>query len=185
MTSKRHITIPVEIPPLPVLHTASLSVESRTRTNPFSIGDIIPATLHITHTRAWAEPWSDTGAKPLFFFYDLEASPDTWLIAGQRRACFSAVEGETKSFPLMLLPRRAGKLILPMLEIKQAKEEQGVEGGAAAACELDYESQDVMVEVVPGLTGVSLEMGRNINEGLDVWILEVERRNDGAARRVI
>lgn len=146
---------------------------------------MISATLRITHTRAWAETRSDSSREALSFYYEVEASPDTWLIAGQRRAYFSALEGETKQFPLMLLPRKAGKLMLPMVEIRPAREEQGVEDGLAA-CEMDYESQGMMVEVVPGMTSVTLGMRMGAQGGLngEVEILEVERGHEGVIGRV-
>ena len=171
----RRIIIPVEIPRLHVLHTASLSVAKPSAARCFAVGNAITAELRIRYTRAWS---GQTGrlAEPASFYYDLEAPSDTWLIAGRRRALFTASEGETVRFRMLLLPLRAGKLMLPMLEITP-KEDQRAGDGRPMGCEVDYESLGVAVEIVPGMTSVTCEIEEGEKGDLNggVGMLEVER----------
>ena len=172
----RRIIIPVEIPRLHVLHTASLSVAKRSLARCFAVGNVIPAELNIRHTRAWSgQP--DRSAEPASFYYDLEAPSDTWLIAGRRRGLFTASEGEIKTFRMLLLPLRAGKLMLPVLEITP-KEDQRAGDGGPMACEVDYESLGAAVEVVPRMKSVTWEIEEGEKGDLNggVGILEVERK---------
>ena len=174
---KRQIVIPVEIPSLPVLHTASLCVAKRTPGNPFTVGDTISAELKIRHSRVWSQQ-ADSSSDTLSFYYDLEAPSDIWLIAGQRRALFTATEGEVKTFPVLLLPLKAGKLMLPMLDITPARDDKKAGDAKPTGCELDYESQGAAVEVVPGTTSVTLDVEEGENGDLrgGIEILEMERR---------
>jgi hypothetical protein len=174
----RHIAIPVEIPSLPILHTVALKVAETEVAHPYTVGDMIEAELRISYTKGWAANQGKSGQ--LTFCYELEASAETWLIAGQRRALFTAAENETKLFSVMLLPLRAGKLLLPSVEIRPGREEDNDDDGMA--CEVDYESQGVAIEVVPGMSSVSLEVGMGASGGLDgeVKILDVERPGQGS-----
>ena len=113
------------------------------------------------------------------FYYELEAAPDAWLIAGHRRAHFTAAEKKVTRFPIMLLPLRAGHLLLPMLDIRLAKEDVRTGDGQSVACEVDYESQGVSIEVVPGTTRVTVQAIEGENGALNagVHVLEVERHD--------
>ena len=180
---RRRIVIPVDLPGMGVLHKATLSVaiSSQARKTP-TVGDEIEAVLSISHTRRWANP-SEAVLKRMAFSYELEAPLDTWLIAGQRRALFSAAEGEELKFPVCLVPMRAGKLMLPTVEIAPVKEEQTGGKGMFRGCEVDYESQGMSVEVFPGIQSVTFEIGEHESgsgggggESRDeVRIVEVER----------
>lgn len=169
----RHIEIPMEIPSVPVLHTVSLVVESRSPSRPYTVGEVITGELHITLTRCWStDENKPSDSSP--FIYEIEASPEIWLVAGQRRAYFTACEGEMKKFPIMLLPLRAGKLMLPGIEVRPAIDDE-IDG--RNKCETDYQSLGTAIEVVPGITGVSLDIATSSSGGLDgeVKVLEVER----------
>lgn len=54
-----------------------------------AVGQALSAELVITHSRKWSSP-----EKPmddiLDFCFEVHASPDTWLIGGQKKAHFSA-----------------------------------------------------------------------------------------------
>ena len=91
----RHIIIPVDVPQMHVVHTARLHLFRDSLDNPcaVAVGQGIPAELKLKHSRRWdtrGEVERNDG-EALAFHYILDASPDTWLIGGQRRAQFTAM----------------------------------------------------------------------------------------------
>lgn len=77
-----------------VIHTVSLrlhrdTLEAAAKLRTVAIGQAIPAELNIQHTRKWSDPDS-TIDDVLEFCFEVHASPDTWLVGGQRKAHFSA-----------------------------------------------------------------------------------------------
>ncbi|KAL4978400.1 trafficking protein particle complex subunit 10 [Aspergillus desertorum] len=117
---QRHIIIPVDIPEIQVVHTAELRLTNLPFQAPHAaVGQTITAELRLSHTRRWCSPDQRENADgPLEFSYDLHANPDLWMVGGRRRGNFTASEGETKTFAIMLLPQKAGHLLLPGLEIR-------------------------------------------------------------------
>lgn len=122
----RHIVIPVEVPEIQVVHTAELrlSTTDSNMSTHAAVGHMIPAELILHHTRRWCSHQTETqdssggGGGQLEFAYELHVNQDQWLIGGRRRGHFTAAEGETKKFAIMLLPQKAGYLLLPSIEIK-------------------------------------------------------------------
>ncbi|GJP97622.1 hypothetical protein CBS115989_3407 [Aspergillus niger] len=116
----RHIVIPVDIPEIQVVHTAELRLANLSQQPPHAaVGQMIAAELSIRHTRRWCSPeHRENAGGPLDFSYEIHANPETWLVGGRRRGNFTAEEGETKTFAIMLLPQKAGHLLLPGLEIR-------------------------------------------------------------------
>lgn len=127
--SCRTIVIPMEVPQVQVVHTASLHHLSprKERFLPIAaIGDVLQFELRIIHTRGWdtsrlkavsSDVIPDDGAE-LDFLYEIQANPEVWLIGGKRRANFRAREGKFLKFPLMLMPLRTGHLLLPNVDIR-------------------------------------------------------------------
>ncbi|EFQ98769.1 hypothetical protein MGYG_01784 [Nannizzia gypsea CBS 118893] len=115
----RHITIPVDIPDVQVVHNARMVLKdiSPGQTH-VGVDDMIPAELIIRHTRRWCEAAEREAQSSLEFTYEIIASPDVWVVGGRRRGNFTCAEGEEKRFPLLLLPQRAGHLLLPSVDIK-------------------------------------------------------------------
>jgi hypothetical protein len=123
----RQIVIPVDVPGIQVVHTAELRLRlphltddsSGIRTSVHAaVGHMIPVELVLRHTRRWCSLRTEAADMPLEFAYEIHANPDLWLVGGRRRGHFLAEEGETKSFAIMLLPQRAGHLLLPAIDIK-------------------------------------------------------------------
>lgn len=91
----QYLFVPVDIPHMDVIHTVSLDLHRVTMVRPatevrtVAIGQAIPAELTIEHTRKWSDP-NSTLDEALEFYFDVHASPDTWIIGGQRKAHFSA-----------------------------------------------------------------------------------------------
>lgn len=127
----RHVVIPVDIPEVQVVHTAELRLSNNPSKDDSSkenqpthaaVGQMIAAELRLRHTRRWCSPGHQEHAShsdgALEFAYDLHANPEQWLVGGRRRGNFLAREDETTTFAVMLLPQKAGHLLLPGLEIK-------------------------------------------------------------------
>ncbi|KZF20753.1 hypothetical protein L228DRAFT_262661 [Xylona heveae TC161] len=138
------IAIPVEVPQIQVVHTAELSILSPDVPSSngidvtVSIGDVLPADIRIRHSRIWdvdralaGKGGSAMGDRPLTFVYEVHANADHWLVGGQRQAHYSARENEAKVFNLVLIPLRAGHLLLPTIEIKHVKPHVPTAQGAA------------------------------------------------------
>lgn len=138
------------------------------------------ANLRISHTRRWASPASLVTAANLTsadeaieFVYTIEANPETWLIAGQRRAHFSASEDETLEWPIMLIPLKPGHTLVPNVEIRakiKPKEDSGKASASTTApalqdeekvlsCETDYLSYGETVMVVPDVRSSTVGIG--------------------------
>lgn len=208
----RKIVIPVDIPDVQVVHTAEVQLELGQEHEPVAaaVGQMISAEIRIHHTRRWGyetkeERQTETPGRtpPLEFSYEVHANPELWLVGGRRRGNFSASEGQVSTFAIMLLPQKAGHLLLPGLEIKTflCTDATGVPtsthmngpavaGAATAAaapaavqrkpipCEVHYRNHAETVLVLPNLrkTTVSLAAASGNHPGGGPWLVESERR---------
>ena len=177
---RRRIVIPVEIPSLHVLCTARISTAIPAPGEHYAVGEAIDAKLRIRHSRAWSQQ-PESSRRPTSFYYELEAPVDTWLIAGARRALFTVTtgqQGDEQVFTMTLLPLRAGRLMLPTLEISLAKEDAQAEEGGPISFEVDYESQGMAILVVPGVSSVTLSVAEDEEGGIKgaLTVQGVERR---------
>ena len=79
-----------------VVHTVRLRLvgaqtETQAESSLVAVSHVLPAELTIKHTRRWGTLADSPDAdQPLDFFYEIQASPDLWLVGGQRKAHFSA-----------------------------------------------------------------------------------------------
>lgn len=191
--------ITVSVPQTHILHTASLEPASPEAFSHGStvavVGQPLATTLRIKHTRQWASPNSLVTAAnltsptdPIDFVYSLEANPETWLVAGPRRAHFSAKDDEEHTFPLMLIPLRAGTTLLPSVDIRariapKSEEKRSSSTVAPVAeeeedhlnCETDLLSSGEVVHVVPDVRESTVGIGDMGRSGSTVW-LEAESR---------
>lgn len=168
----RRMVITVSIPQVHILHTASLSLASLPHPSKIAIvGQPLQATLSLSHTRRWASSTSLVSAAnltsaedPIDFVYTLDASPDQWLIAGQRRALFTVAEDEVKQFTIMLIPLKAGNALLPSVDIRpRIKPREKVESKTSEDeilnCEIDYLSYGESLIVVPDVSSSTVGIG--------------------------
>ncbi|KAL4943174.1 hypothetical protein BDV06DRAFT_190647 [Aspergillus oleicola] len=216
---QRHIIIPVDIPEIQVVHTAELRLSNladQTQSAYAAVGQTIPAELRISHTRRWCAPDQRESEPntPLEFSYEFHANPELWMVGGRRKGNFTAVEGETKSFAIMLLPQKAGHLLLPGLEIRsfvppastqtqtqtQAQTQlptptllspsTSVAGAGAAVqrrpigSELDYRNHGETVLVLPDLRGTTVSLPGTGGGHGGGWLVESERRVHTAASTI-
>ncbi|KAL9099184.1 MAG: hypothetical protein Q9163_005282 [Psora crenata] len=171
-----HLTVPVDLPELHVLHTASLRPRKSSISTPFdspyvTMGQALPMELVLEHTRQWGPEAGD--GKILDFCYDIQASPETWLVGGQRRARFTATEGHQQSFSVLLLPQSAGHLLLPAINIQPvvSHHDNGPSDSQASPIEsfissqTDYVSQAETILVLPGLSSTTVRVEPNASQG--------------------
>ncbi|KAL5002555.1 trafficking protein particle complex subunit 10 [Aspergillus recurvatus] len=202
---QRHIIIPVDIPEIQVVHTAELRLTNLPSQAPHAaVGQTITAELRLSHTRRWCSPDQRENADgPLEFSYELHANPDLWMVGGRRRGNFTASEGETKTFAIMLLPQKPGHLLLPGLEIRSfvpsplqspSTSAATVAGTGAVAGpgtpgvgpgqsvqvqrrpiggEVDYRNHGETVLVLPDLRGTTVSLSGG---GQGSWLMDSERR---------
>lgn len=173
--------ITVAVPQTHILHTVCFDFTPNSTTSlsatVATVGQPLMMTLRISHTRRWAKPSSLAPAAnlsspydPIDFFYTIDANPETWLIAGQRRAHFTAKEDEQHEWPIMLIPLKPGHTLLPNVEIRaRLKPKEDGKSGAVEPrggfeahvlnCETDYLSYGESVIVVPDLRSITVGIG--------------------------
>ncbi|KAE8408425.1 trafficking protein particle complex subunit 10 [Aspergillus pseudonomiae] len=193
---RRHIIIPVDIPEIQVVHTAELRLRNLAGQPPHAaVGQMIAAELSLRHTRRWCSPeHRENAGGPLEFSYEIHANPELWLVGGRRRGNFTAEEGETKTFAVMLLPQKAGHLLLPGLEIKTfvpassatpPKPPAPATGPAGTApvlqrrqiaCEVDYRNHGETVLVLPDLRSTTVSLSLSGGNHGAAWLIDSERR---------
>lgn len=174
------VLIRVPLPILAVLHTATLKLHNAQHPSTHAsavatLGEPLTATLSVKHTRHWAAAASagKETDRSLEFLLEVDASPDIWVVGGSRRVRFSAVEGEEKTFDLILMPLKTGHLLLPNVEVKPvpprkqqyAQEDSGEVPAPVTeseqevmACETDYRNSGESVLVVGDWQGTSVRI---------------------------
>ncbi|ROV88055.1 hypothetical protein VMCG_10414 [Cytospora schulzeri] len=125
-SQQQSIVIPVDIPSIPVVHTADIRLQrpipslvqpaDNYEAPVVCINQLLPATLHLKWTRVWDTSKLDTaaasGATPEEaagdeFTYEVTAPGDTWLVGGRKKGHFvipapsaSSTEAELSSSPI-------------------------------------------------------------------------------------
>jgi hypothetical protein len=130
---------------------------------PIAIGQPLAAMLKVRYTGGWEEGSMDMQSNAIEFSYEVIASPDTWLVGGRRRGNFTVDLAEQQVFPVLLIPQRAGNLLLPSVEVKCNRpdddDSRTVLPKRQIAYEVNYKCQAKSVLVIPNLceTAVSLD----------------------------
>jgi hypothetical protein len=141
--------------------------------------------LSIKHTRRWGNPTSLKTLSnivniddPIEFVYTVEANPEIWLVAGQRRAHFSAKEDEEYTAQIMLIPLKPGNYLLPNVEIRPRilpKGEQKENIDEQLNCETDCLSYGECIMVVPDVRSSTVGIGDMGSPRSAVWLESVGR----------
>jgi trafficking protein particle complex subunit 10 len=136
------------------------------------VGAAISAELIIKHSRAWDSSSSPPPDAPLEFYYEVQNNLEVWLVSGRKRAHFAAKEGDELRFPLLLVPLKAGGLLLPNVEVKQVGGgNMGEEGGGEVSCETDYRSHGETILVLPDVRSTTVRIdGPTWGEGVSPGI---------------
>ena len=197
--SCRSIVIPVEIPSVTVVHTASLKLSTQNSDSSFAgvLNEPMTASLHIRWTRAWdmdvvAGDSAHSRKKDLHFVYEVVGPSDTWLIGGRRKGHFDVstdvqASKQDLQFPIVLVPLRDGFLPYPSIEIKLApiirsvwprssnSEPEHTQSRHSASCETDYQNANETVHVVRDTWKTTLSLDASGPMG-GAWLLECQPR---------
>ncbi|KAI5782945.1 hypothetical protein FPQ18DRAFT_359351 [Pyronema domesticum] len=156
----RSITIPVDVPPLQVIHTVELNLlcdaGSHSLSAPYAppmvtVGVALPAELIIRHSRNWDTSTEDPTA-PMEFTYEVQNNPDTWLVSGRKRAHFAGVHDKVQKFSLVLVPAKSGYLVLPNIDIKPVGKAEGI------SLETEYKANANIVLVLPDIRSTTVRI---------------------------
>ena len=91
--TRHQLKVLVEVPEMKVVHSVHLRIvgnhaRSGTSEALIPLGQVLAAEIIVEHMRQWGH--EETDRQALNFFYSIQASPEQWLIGGQRSARFSA-----------------------------------------------------------------------------------------------
>ncbi|KAH8173677.1 trafficking protein particle complex subunit 10, TRAPPC10 domain-containing protein [Sarocladium implicatum] len=153
------ILIPVEIPSIPIVHTADI----RLLDTELHINQAVSAVLHLKWTRRWDTQPSQQS--DLEYSYEVTASSDTWLLGGRRKGHFvipsdasaSSTPETEAEIPLILIPLREGWLSFPSVEIKEVAA-VGSTTGAETPCEVDFKNIGETLRVRDEKGGVTVSL---------------------------
>lgn len=105
-TQQQSILIPVDVPSIPVVHTADIRLQrpipslvepaDEYEAPVVCVNQLLPATLHLKWTRVWDTSRLDTATAGASaeeaagdeFSYDVTAPGDTWLVGGRKKGHF-------------------------------------------------------------------------------------------------
>lgn len=205
IATSRSITIPVEIPPVTIVHTADLKLTKKSTVPAHKL--VVPAhqpiaaSLFVKCTRIWdTEPHleADGTSLPheLAFVYEITGASDTWLIGGRRKGNFKFPSSTTSTnllkfeFPVILIPLREGFLPFPHVEIKAVPAvrvlgaDVGEGANAVVSCETDYRNAGETLRVISDAVKTTVSLDASGPQG-GAWLLESERRGrDGGEIRI-
>ncbi|KAH7312636.1 trafficking protein particle complex subunit 10 [Stachybotrys elegans] len=194
------ILIPVEIPSLPIVHTADLRLHlpehhaaATDATPTTTLNQLIPATLHLKWTRIWDTDLATRDDQE--FSYEVAAPADTWLLGGRRRGHFvipaaSGAEGmastpETEAeIPLMLIPLREGYLPYPGIEIREVATDEAAAALPSQSCEVDWRNLGESVRVLGGKKSVTVSLDAS-GPGGGPLVLESEALPTHSETRIV
>ncbi|KAH8106751.1 trafficking protein particle complex subunit 10 [Cristinia sonorae] len=118
----REIVIPVDVPQMHILASASLQIAS----NPFSrdparsldlfAGQPIHAILTIRTSFHWA-PTEDSHTSSYQMRFDIEEMSKDWLVSGRKRGDFTALDNNTFTTSVTLIALHHGELPLPKVAV--------------------------------------------------------------------
>lgn len=186
----KHVVIPVDIPLIQVVHTAELRL--RKPSLHAAVGQMISAELCLRNTRRWcpADQQENAGG-PLDVSYEIHVNPEHWLVGGRRRGNFTATDGETKTFAVLLLPQKPGHLLLPGVELRTFVPAPPQKQPPVATPitpvqrrqvpgEVDYRNHGETVLVLPDLQKTTVSLGSSSTNGSHggSWLVDSERRVD-------
>lgn len=187
----QYLTVPVDLPDMKIVHTVSLqpvksATDFITDDNVKAVGQLLAMKVSIRHTRRWGHlnPWPVLDSAPVDFGFEVQANSDTWLIGGQRKACFSAREDEVITFALLLLPQKTGHLPYPSLDIQPIIPRQSSEDNTGEketetmiSCEVDYREHAQTIYIVPGMSSTTVSLDPSGSIG-GAWLVEAKGRRD-------
>ncbi|KAK9460560.1 trafficking protein particle complex subunit 10, partial [Lipomyces oligophaga] len=132
----------------------------------FHIGEPIPIVVRLSSCRSW-QPWMDAKtaaeldglleAGKIEFFYEVIASPESWIISGRRKGRFSVPKGEHEQIfdlPLFIIPLKRGHLLLPIIDVRPSESDS-----EKITAEIEYANSAESIMVLPDSSNVLLAVG--------------------------
>ena len=203
----RSLLIPVEVPPVTIVHTADIRLSP---TTPLASADsnglavttnrLLPATLHLKWTRVWDTATPRESQTDLEFSYELTAPQDTWLLGGRRKGHFvipalppnpdvettRSLAGQESTpdteadIPILLIPLREGWLPYPGVEIREVPPTSAAVsvGSDSGQMEVDYKNFGETIRVLADRQRVTLSLDAS-GPGGGPLVLDLERRGLG------
>ena len=165
----RTISIPVDFPAPKMLVVLSLTLLEAKGMSVLTLGKCYRCKLSVS---IQGSPEMNLNQVPIGAFYEIHASPDTWIIGGKRKGALSLAVGGSTTIPLLLLPQRTGRLLLPQAEVKTYQADQNGFGrtdafpAVASRLEAEYHSQatSVMVSSSARITSVATISDQHEND---------------------
>ncbi|KAL8769856.1 MAG: hypothetical protein Q9209_004294 [Squamulea sp. 1 TL-2023] len=174
--SMLELLVPFEIPEMPIVITGRmnlLSCRGGAGEGLFAAMDqSLLAELSLSYSQYWATTTEGVpDGELLTMTYEVQASPEVWLIGGQCKGQFSAKEGEVTRFPIILLPQKTGNLLYPLVEVcitdgrRSNKAADGAKGpnDDVVPCEMNYVDQSQSIFIIPNLSS-STEPAREVKK---------------------
>jgi trafficking protein particle complex subunit 10 len=182
--TKRQISIPLEIPALRILLTVNFDLTNTGDGHlPIAVGQPLTAMLKVRHAGRWEEGHTDKPLKSIEFSYEVIASPETWLVGGRRRGNFSVDVAKQQAFPVLLIPQRAGHLLLPAVEVKcntpDGDNSRTAPPNGRIAFEVNYRSHAKSVLVTPSLREITVSLDRESAGGRSPLVDSKRRQAEG------
>ncbi|KAL8989335.1 MAG: hypothetical protein Q9177_001761, partial [Variospora cf. flavescens] len=167
------LVVPVEIPPMPVIVTARMDILGYTigsgEAQPAAVNQTLLAEVTMEYSCRWACKSDDILKNDVILdiTYEVQASPDVWLLGGQLKARYRAEAWNTHKFPIILLPQRAGRLQYPSIEVQiEYIRNAGIEPAITnrvpknvAASEVDYLNREESILIIPNLRSSTVNLG--------------------------
>jgi hypothetical protein len=183
-STKRQISIPIEIPAPRILLTVNFDLTNTgDRHPPVAVGQPLTTMLKIRHTRGWEEGHADKPLKSIEFSYEIMASPETWLVGGRRKVNFNVDVAEQQAFPVLLIPQRAGHLLLPPVEVKcntpDGDSSRTMLPNSQITFEVNYRSWAKSVLVTPGLRETTVSVDTESAGGRSLLVDSKRRQTEG------
>jgi hypothetical protein len=182
--TKRQISVPIEIPAPRILLTVRLDMpHSGGRHLPIVIGQPLAAMLKVRHTVGWEEESMERQPNAIGFSYEVVTSPETWLVGGRRKGHFYVDVAEQQSFPVLLIPQRAGHLLLPSVEIKcstlDGEDSRAVPLNGQTPFEVNYQSHAKSVLVISDLRETTVSLDTDSAGGRSLLVDSQRRQVEG------
>lgn len=129
----REVVIPVDLPFKNVVAAADIHIHSISDSHTYLYaGQPVSATISITSFCHWAGPIMRTSNEYRYAMkFGIQEMADDWLISGQKRGEFVAVDGSTHSVPITLIPLHHGELALPQVNLYPLPVSNSGNGGSS------------------------------------------------------
>ncbi|RMD43164.1 hypothetical protein DV735_g1915, partial [Chaetothyriales sp. CBS 134920] len=154
------LKLAVELPPRPPVITAVLTITDgiSSPAGVASLGQPVFCELLIEKS---LPPWLARAETE--FIFEIFAQADTWLVGGSRKGYLPASQPATKT-RIILIPQRVGSILLPLVDVRCRRRQQGKAGGSEreweeVPIEMNNRSTSTTIIVSPNMKSTTLELG--------------------------